>query len=101
MPTITKSMKYKIEKDRTLYAWFNDIQFNFNRIKNKATTMAWDWQQFGFGYKERFGSSPMEKDVIGQSLKQDIYHEVKEWNKGYNSHFCDQAVKEALDKFKE
>src|SRR5699024_7055520 len=101
MSLITKTMKYRIEYNKDLYKWLEDIQYNVFRMKNKAITMAWDWQQFSFGYKKRFEKYPNQKEVIGRTLKQDIYHEVKEWNVGYNSLFCDASIKEALDKFKE
>lgn len=101
MSLITKTMKYRIEYNKDLYKWLKDIQYNVFRMKNKAITMAWDWQQFSFGYKKRFEKYPNQKEVIGRTLKQDIYHEVKEWNVGYNSLFCDASIKEALDKFKE
>src|SRR5699024_2005773 len=75
-------------------------QYSTFRMKNKAVSMAWDWQQFSFSYMNRFGSWPRERETIGRTLKQDIYHEVKEWNKGYNSLFCDASIKDALDDFK-
>lgn len=94
-------MKYKIKPDKQLYSFLKDIQYSVSRIKNKTITMAWDWQQFSFSYKERFGKWPKQKETTGRALKQDIYHEVKEWNDGFNSLICDVAIKEALDKFKE
>src|SRR5699024_12831773 len=101
MSLITKTMKYRIEYNKDLYKWLEDIQYNVFRMKNKAITMAWDWQQFSFGYKKRFEKYPNQKEVIGRTLKQDIYHEVKEWNVGYNRSFCDDSIKGALVKFKE
>lgn len=98
---IVKTMKYRIEYDEKLYEYLREIQYNVFRIKNKTVSMAYDFQQFSFGYKERFGKYPNQKEVIGQSLKQDIYHTVKEWNEGYNSTFCDASIKEALEKFDE
>src|SRR5699024_10806684 len=55
---------------------------------------------FSFSYMYRFGNWPNERKTIGRRLKQDIYHEVKVWNEGYNSLFCDASIKEALDDFK-
>src|SRR5699024_10500614 len=95
-----KTIKYKIKYNKQLYCLLNEIQYSNFRMKNKAVSMAWDWQQFSFSYMNRFGNWPRERETIGRTLKQDIYHEVKEWNKGYNSLFCDASIKEALDDFK-
>lgn len=95
-----KTMKYKIKYDKQLYSLLKEIQYSTFRMKNRAITMAWDWQQFSFSYMSRFEKWPRERETIGQSLKQDIYHEVKEWNKGYNSLFCDASIRVALDDFK-
>lgn len=92
-------MKYKISYNEDIYPLLKDVQHAIFRIKNKATTMAYDWQQFSFSYQKRFGNWPKEKDIIGQSMRQDIYHEVKELSEGFNSMFCDVAVKEAIDHF--
>src|SRR5699024_580647 len=95
-----KTIKYKIKYNKQLYCLLNEIQYSTFRMKNKAVSMAWDWQQFSFSYMNRFGNWPREREIIGRTLKQDIYHEVKEWNKDYNSLFCDASIKEALDDFK-
>src|SRR5699024_8662020 len=95
-----KTIKYKIKYDKQLYRLLKEIQYSTFRMKNKAISMAWDWQQFSFSYMNRFGDWPRERETIGRTLKQDIYHEVKVWNEGYNSLFCDASIKEALDDFK-
>src|SRR5699024_9600640 len=98
---IVKTMKYRIEYDKKLYEYLREIQFNLFRIKNKTVSIAYDFQQFSFGNKECFGKYSNQKEVIGELLKQDIYHTVKEWNGEYNSTFCDASIKEALEKFDE
>jgi len=37
------------------------INANNVDIKNKAVSMAWDWQQFSFSYMNRFGNWPRER----------------------------------------
>src|SRR5699024_1967182 len=95
-----KTIKYKIKYDQQLYRLLKEIQYSTLRMKNKEVSMGWYWQQFSFSYMNRFGSWTRERETIGRTLKQDIYHEVKEWNKGYNSLFCDASIKDALDDFK-
>ena len=98
---ITKSMKYKIKYDKSLYKILKDIQYDVWRIKNKATTLAYDWQQFSFSYNERFGCYPIEKDILGRTLTSDIYQQLKHMGENMHSSTYNTAVKEAVDKFKE
>lgn len=98
---ITKTMRYEIEYDKELYNLLSDIQYTIWRIKNKAVSMAWDWQQFSFSYNERFGEYPKTKEVIGKNLSPDIYGEVKEWGEEIASMTVDASVQEAVKKFDE
>lgn len=96
---MTKTMRYEIEYSRELYNLLSDIQYAVWRIKNKAVSMAWDWQQFSFGYNERFGEYPKAKEIIGKTLSPDIYGEVKEFGAEVASYITDAAVQEAVKKF--
>lgn len=98
---ITKTMRYEIEYNKELYDLLSDIQYAIWRIKNKAVSMAWDWQQFSFAYKERFGEYPKPKEIIGKTLPPDIYAEVKEWGENIALNTVDTAVREAVKKFEE
>lgn len=98
---VTKSMKYRIKFNKDLYDIFRDMQYDSWKIKNRAITMAWDWQQFSFGYNERFGVYPKEKDVLGAVLGTDIYRELRHLGEDMSSSTYNTAVKEAVDKFKE
>lgn len=98
---ITKTMRYEIEYNKELYDLLSDIQYAVWRIKNKAVSMAWDWQQFSFAYKERFGEYPKPKEIIGKTLPPDIYAEVKEWGENIALNTVDTAVREAVKKFEE
>ena|SRR5690625_3133935 len=98
---ITKTMRYEIEYKKELYNLLSDIQYAVWRIKNKSVSMAWDWQQFSFGYNERFGEYPKAKDIIGKTLSPDIYAEVKEWGENIASKIVDSSVQEAVKKFDE
>ena len=97
---ITKTMRYEIEYNRDLYNLLSDIQYAVWRIKNKATSMAWDWQKFSFGYNERFGEYPKEKDVLGKGLSADSYAFTKEFGAFIASSTVDTATQDAIKKFK-
>src|SRR5699024_9830280 len=97
---ITKTMRYEIEYNKELYDILSDIQYAVWRIKNKATSMAWDWQQFSFGYNERFGEWPKEKDVLGKTLSPDVYAFTKEFGAHVASATVDTATQDAVKKFK-
>lgn len=98
---ITKTMKYEIKYNKELYSLLNDIQYVIYRLKNKATSMAWDWQQFSFGYNERFGEYPKEKDIMGKTLSPDIYNVIKdEFGDFVSSSTVDVAIQDAVKKFK-
>lgn len=93
-------MRYEIEYNRDLYNLLSDIQYAVWRIKNKATSMAWDWQKFSFGYNERFGEYPKEKDVLGKGLSADSYAFTKEFGAFIASSTVDTATQDAIKKFK-
>lgn len=95
----TKSMKYEIAYENDLYNLLSDIQYAIWRIKNRAITSAYDWQQFSFSYKERFGEFPKEKEVIGKNLMADIVPTIKELGTFVGSAIVDGAVREAVQKF--
>lgn len=98
---ITKTMKYEIKYNKELYSLLNDIQYVVYRLKNKATSMAWDWQQFSFGYNERFGEYPKEKNIMGKTLSPDIYNVIKdEFGDFVSSSIVDTAIQDAVKKFK-
>src|SRR5699024_7199821 len=97
---ITKTMRYEIEYNRDLYNLLSDIQYAVWRIKNNATSMAWDWQQFSFGYNERFGEYPKEKDILGKGLSADSYAFTKEFGAFIASSTVDTATQDAIKKFK-
>lgn len=97
----TKMMKYEIKYSKELYNLLSDIQYVVFRLKNKATSMAWDWQQFSFSYNERFGEYPKEKDILGKTLSPDIYGQIKdEFGNFVASSIVDSSIQEAVKKFK-
>lgn len=96
---ITKTMRYELFYDKKLYNLLSDIQYAMWRVKNKATSMAWDWQQFSFGYSERFGNYPKPKEVLGKSQTQDSYAYTKEYGAFVASSTVDTANQEAVKKF--
>lgn len=98
---ITKTMRYEISYDKELYNLLSDIQYVVRRIKNKAVSMAWDWQQFSFGYNERFGEYPKPKNVLGKGLSSDIYGNVKDMASFVASSTVDTSVQEAVKKFEQ
>lgn len=96
---ITKTMRFEVEYNKELYDLLSDIQYAVWRIKNKAVSMAWDWQQFSFGYNERFGEYPKAKEVLGKNVAPDIYGEVKGWGVHISSQIVDTSVQAAVKKF--
>lgn len=98
---ITKTMRYEIAYNNKIYNLLSDIQYAVWRIKNKAVSMAWDWQQFSFGYNERFGEYPKPKGILGKSMTQDSYAVIKEFGKSVASSTVDAANQEAIKKFNE
>lgn len=78
MAKFTQTMRYEIAFDKDLYRLLDDISYAIWRVKNRATTMAYDWQQFSFGYNERFGEFPNEKELTGVKLTSDVNRYTKE-----------------------
>src|SRR5690625_2805018 len=98
---ITKTMRYEIEYDKELYDLLSDIQYAVWRIKNKAVSMAWDWQQFSFGYNERFGEYPKAKEITGKTIANDINGMTKGIGDFIYSSIYSEASREAVNKFNE
>ena len=98
---VTKTMRYEIEYDRELYNLLSDIQYAVWRIKNKAVSMAWDWQQFSFGYNERFGEYPKANEILGKNVANDINGVTKELGAFIYSTTYTTAATEAVRKFDE
>lgn len=98
-----KTFKFKIAYDKFLYEVLRDVMYANYRIKNLATTMAYDWQQFSFAYNTRFGEYPKEKDVIGGVLTTDIDRVVREMDeyKFMAAHIRSVSVRDAVNFFKQ
>jgi len=97
---VTHVMKYEIQYNKELYKLLREIQYKVWRIKNKSTTIANDWQQFSFGYNERFGDFPKEKDITGTTLTTDVRKNVAEFGTLISSSIVATSSKEAVEKFK-
>ncbi|MBL4951118.1 hypothetical protein JK635_02535 [Neobacillus sp. YIM B02564] len=96
----TKTMKYEIKYEKDLYNLLSDIQYEVFLLKNKATSLAYDWQNFSFSYFNRFGEYPKDKKITGVTLTADINRILKEDHaKSVYSMTRETAVKEAVDKF--
>lgn len=96
---ITKSMKYRIKFDKYVYDILKEIQYKTYLIKNKTTTMIYDWQQFSFSYNTRYGEYPKEKELLGKTVTNDIYNQLKDMGEYLASSTYNTAIKEAVDKF--
>lgn len=99
---MTKTAKYEIQYDKELYDLLSDIAYQIYLIKNKATTLAYDWQNFSFSYNERFGNYPNPKELTGKAwISSDVNEVLKsEYATKVYSMTRETAIKEACDKFK-
>lgn len=98
--TITKSMKYRIKFNKDIYNVIRDVQYYSWKVKNKATSMAYDWQQFSFSYNDRYGVYPNEKELLGKVLTTDIYNMLKPMADSISTSTFASSIKESVDKFK-
>ena len=98
---LVKSMKYRIKFDKELYKVLDDITYYSSKIKNLATTMIYDWQQFSFSYNNRFGEYPKPKDILQTNVATDINRQIKEFSEFefMNSTIRETSAKEAIDFF--
>src|SRR5690625_3399974 len=95
---LTRTMRYEIKYNHELYDLLSDMQYAVWRVKNKAVSMAWDWQQFSFGYNERFGEYPSATKILGKGVAPDIYGYVKGIADTVYSMKIDNAVQDAVMK---
>lgn len=98
---LVKSMKYRIKFDKELYKVLDDITYYSSKIKNLATTMIYDWQQFSFSYNNRFGEYPKPKDILQTNVATDINRQIKEFPEFefMSSVIRSDSAKEAVDFF--
>lgn len=92
-------MRYEIAFNKELYKLLDDISYAVWRIKNRATTAAYDWQQFSFGFKERYGDFPKPKDVLESTVATNVYAFLKEIGDFVGSTIIDCSIQEAIKKF--
>lgn len=97
----TQSMNYEIAFDKEIYKLLDYISCGVWKVKTKATTMAYDWQQFSFGYNERLNSFPKDKELLGISLLADITRETKQLAPIVGSMIVDTASQSAVKKLVE
>jgi putative transposase len=100
MAKITQTTKYEIAFEKDLYRLLDDISYAIWRVKNRATTMAYDWQHFSFGYNERFGEFPEPKSIMGVGQEADATRNVKELAPFVAGAITDEAAKQAVKKVK-
>jgi putative transposase len=98
---VTQTIRYKIVFDKALYKLLDDISYAVWRVKNKATSMAYDWQQFSFSYNERLGEYPSDKELLGVGHIADVSRNTKELAPFVSSRIVDTAAQLAVKKFKE
>lgn len=92
-------MKYEIQYNNELYNILDEVRYTAYRIKNKSVQMAWDWQQFSFGYNERFGNYPKDKELFGKTLSSDIYDSVKDMGNQVATTIINSCVREGVSRF--
>lgn len=99
MSKITLTRRYEILYDKNLYALLRDIQYAVYRIKNKATSLAWNWQQFSFSYHENHDDYPQGKETLGKSLTADIYRKISGDYEDVGSKIIGDSIRESVKKF--
>lgn len=102
MKKFTKTMKFKISGSSLLYKLLRQAQYGSWKVKNKAITMAFDWSDFQFRYKDYFGEYPKDKDVLGKTVSADIRSKAKEGiTPEVSSTILYESGREAFQKFSE
>ena len=99
MSKITQAMNYEITFDKEIYRVLDNIGYAVWRVRTKSTTMAYDWQQFKFSYKERLDKYPKEKELLGRTLLADIVRETKDLALIVGSTIVDTASQTAVKRF--
>lgn len=97
-----KSLKLKIKYNKELYDTLREIMYHTYRIKNLATTMAYDWQQFSFGFNNKFGEFPKEKDLLKVTMANYLDQQIREMKeyKFIGSKIRANSIKEAVEFFR-
>lgn len=80
----------------------SDIQYAVWVTSNRAVQMAWDFQQFSFGYRKRFGEL-LKFEALGTGNKwqsTDAYAEMTAQFPDVGTKIIDSAVQDAVARFK-
>lgn len=103
---IVKSMSFEIAKPIEL-TWgqlekaLRDVQYSVWKAYNRAIQMSWDFQQFSFGYKTRFGKSLKFSDLgTGrESQSSDVYAICTEEHPHVSTSIINATVRDAQSRF--
>jgi len=99
---ISKTMKYKIKGNPLLYKILKEAQYGSWKTKNKAITMAFDWSNFSYKYKEINKEYPRDKELLGKTILADIISKSKEGiTPEIASDILGMSARQAFEKFKE
>lgn len=106
METVAKVMNYEIIKPvdtdwDTLGKILRDTQHAVWKTKNRAVQMAWDFKNFSYGYKQRFGKQ-LKFSELGTGVKSqtsDTYAFIKEEFPTVPSNILGSAIRDANKRF--
>lgn len=98
---ITKVLKIEIKKPlnlekSTFYQIMRDVQYNTRKMANRSLQMYWDFNNFNFSYKERFGKYYFEENnklPNNKKVDADIIEQTSEFNKIMPSTMKDAIVR--------
>ena len=81
-----------------------DTQYNTWKMANKAIQMQWDYQNFDYAYKTKYGSYfKNEHGTLpsgNKTISADIMNETIEYNKNMNSNMKDAILRMVTNKWK-
>ena len=98
---IVQCMNYELVVLGDQHKLLRDLQYAVWKTMNRAVQMTWDFQNFQYSYKQRFGKVLNFSELgTGKGQKSDIYEFVKDDFYCAPSNILDCAIKEAQNTFK-
>lgn len=103
--TITKATKFQIIKPldsdwKTFGKVLNDLSYQTTRMSNRAIQLYWEYTNMRLAHKAAHGKYPIDKEIYGQSFRNQVYHELRGIYPDMASANTSQVVQFAMNRWK-
>ena len=78
MEKLTKVMKFEIYSDnKDVYKLLHELMFETRKMQNKTIMAMYEWSDFKFAYKEKYGVYPRPDEILEKKNKKEFYKSIQ------------------------